>query len=190
MPESEPTDVEPAASASDGAAAAGAVRTFAVVDVDGVLADVRHRLHYLERRPKDWESFFAAAPADPPLDEGFAVLRRLADGHELVYLSGRPERLRHVTERWLADHDAPPGRVVLRRDGDRRPARQLKVGELRRIGRTAPVAVLVDDDEAVCAAAAAAGFTVFRASWAIRDVAGDTAANRTLQAAQEQEGRT
>lgn len=190
MSETDPTGIETPAHVSDGAAATGAVRTVAVVDVDGVLADVRHRLHHLERRPKDWDSFFAAAPADPPLAEGFAVLRHLADSHDVVYLSGRPERLRRATEHWLAEHGAPPGSVVLRRDGDRRPARQLKVGELLRIGRTAPVAVLVDDDEAVCAAAKAAGFVVFQASWAVQDGAGDTASNRTLHAAQEHEGRT
>jgi hypothetical protein len=37
-------------------------RPLAVFDLDGVLADVRHRLHFLDRRPKDWDGFFAAAP--------------------------------------------------------------------------------------------------------------------------------
>jgi len=162
----------------------------AVVDLDGVLADVRHRLHHLERRPKDWDAFFAAAPADPPLAEGFAVVRELASRHEVVYLSGRPERLRRSTEHWLDAHEAPPGRLVLRRDGDRRPARQLKVGELRRLQRTAPVAVLVDDDPAVCEAVRAAGFTVFQASWATGDLSSDSGVNRTLFDAQERDGRT
>ncbi len=59
-------------------------RAVAVVDLDGVLADVRHRLHHLDRRPKDWDSFFAAAPSDPPLAEGFAVVRELADRYNVV----------------------------------------------------------------------------------------------------------
>ena len=35
--------------------------TFVVVDLDGVLADTRHRLHWLDIRPKQWSRFFAAA---------------------------------------------------------------------------------------------------------------------------------
>ena len=44
-------------------------------------------------------------------------------------------------------------------------ARLLKVDLLRRLSRDRTVAVLVDDDPAVCTAAERAGFTVFRATW-------------------------
>ena len=36
-------------------------RPLAVVDVDDDGVDVRHRLHHLRRRPRDWDAFFAAA---------------------------------------------------------------------------------------------------------------------------------
>ena len=42
-------------------------RPIAVLDIDGVLADVRHRLHHLERQPTSWSGFFAAAVSDPLL---------------------------------------------------------------------------------------------------------------------------
>src|SRR5262245_49979 len=38
-----------------------------LVDIDGVVADAGHRLHLVERRPRDWDAFFAAAADDPPL---------------------------------------------------------------------------------------------------------------------------
>jgi hypothetical protein len=167
----------------------GAAQPTAVVDLDGVLADVRHRLHHLERTPKDWDAFFAAAGADSPLAEGFAVVRELAGRYQIVYLSGRPERLRAATSRWLDRHDAPSGELVLRRNGDRRPARQLKVGELRRIGRTLQIAVFVDDDPAVCAAATAAGFPVFRATWATGDGAAQAPGGSVTPRAADQASR-
>jgi phosphoglycolate phosphatase-like HAD superfamily hydrolase len=141
-------------------------RPYAVVDLDGVLADVDHRLHHLNSRPKDWAAFFAGITDDPVLPEGLAVARELAAEHELVYLSGRPERTRAATEDWLRRHDVPPGRVVLRRDHDRRPARVVKLSILRRLAAERPVVVLVDDDPAVCRAAREAGFTVLEATWA------------------------
>ncbi len=154
----------------------------AVVDIDGVLADVRHRLHHLRGPHKHWDAFFDAAPEDEPLDEGRAVAERLAQDHELVYLSGRPERCRDDTVAWLDGHDLPPGRVMLRPDGDRRPARMFKLERLAEIAADRTVAVVVDDDPAVCAAARKRGFTVFLATW--------MGPEDTLFDAQEREGRT
>lgn len=140
-------------------------RPIAVLDIDGVLADVRHRLHFVERAPKDWDAFFAAIPADPPLEVGVALAAELAREHEVVYLTGRPERTRADTENWLAAHELPPGRVLMRRDGDRRPARVTKLALLGRLGGEARVQVVVDDDPAVCAALGAAGWPVQEADW-------------------------
>jgi hypothetical protein len=168
-----------------GPSAPGPEAPLAVVDIDGVLADVRHRLHHLDRRPKDWGSFFAEAGGDSPLAEGLAVAAELAREHRIVYLSGRPEWLRATTQHWLARHGLPPGELRLRPAGDRRPARSLKVGVLRRLARTARVAVLVDDDAAVCQAARDAGFPVLEADWAR-----DDRTEPTLFQAQEAEGRT
>jgi phosphoglycolate phosphatase-like HAD superfamily hydrolase len=157
-------------------------RPYAAVDLDGVLADVRHRLHHLDGGRKDWNAFFAGIPDDPVHPEGLAVAQELAREHELVYFSGRPERTRTDTEEWLARHGVPSGEVLLRRDGDRRPARVTKVGILRRLARDRPVAVLVDDDPAVCRAAREAGFTVMEATWSRPEA--------TLFEAQEQLGET
>ncbi|HVA61867.1 MAG TPA: hypothetical protein VNG13_15230 [Mycobacteriales bacterium] len=157
-------------------------RPLAVIDIDGVVADVRHRLHHLERRPKDWAGFFAAAPEDPPLAEGVVVVRDLAATHEIVYLTGRPARTRGDTRDWLARHHLPPGRIVMRADGDHRPARIAKVELLREVGADREVGVVIDDDAAVCTAVSAAGYPVRQADWAGRAPA--------LEAAQEVEGRT
>jgi FMN phosphatase YigB (HAD superfamily) len=74
-----------------------AARPLAVFDLDGTLADVRHRLPLLRRRPKDWDGFFAAAPADPPLPDGIALALSSAEDHEIAYVTGRPERCRRDT---------------------------------------------------------------------------------------------
>lgn len=158
------------------------LRPYAVVDIDGVLADVRHRLRHVEQTPKDWGAFFAAADRDPVLPEGRAVAQRLAEDHDLVYLSGRPEWLRDVTLAWLQRYDIPTGELLLRTDRDRRPARVLKVEILRRLSRERRVDAFVDDDPEVCAAARAAGFGVLEATWARPDQA--------LFDAQESDGRT
>lgn len=163
-----------------------AERPLAVIDIDGVLADVRHRLRHVRTRPKDWDAFFAAAPLDPLLEEGKNTVVRLAEVCEIVYLSGRPERCRADTEHWFAAHDLPPGRLLLRPQGDRRPARLVKVEVLRRLAKDRTVAVLVDDDALVLDAAREAGFDVLPAGW----MPAEAAAEGTLREAQEVEGQT
>ncbi|MGW7340599.1 phosphatase domain-containing protein [Streptomyces sp. NPDC054808] len=154
----------------------------AVFDLDNTLADTAHRQRFLERRPRDWDAFFAAAPHDPPLAEGIALVRESAKECEIVYLTGRPERCRCDTLDWLAAHGLPEGAVHMRGNADRRPARRTKLEILRSLARTREVRVLVDDDELVCDDAERAGFTVLRARWAARSA--------ELRVAQEREGRT
>lgn len=154
-----------------------------IVDLDGVLADVRHRLHHVEGAAKNWDAFFAGIPDDPPLAEGLAVVERLrAEGHEIVVLTGRPERTRADTEQWLARHGLPRVRVIMRREGDRRPARQTKRGLVRRLAAGRTVSVIVDDDPAVCDALEADGWPVYRADWMSHAA--------PLHDAQEKDGRT
>lgn len=157
-------------------------RSLAVFDIDGVLADVTHRLHHLETRPKDWRGFFATASADPVLETGALLAAELAADHEVVYLTGRPAHLRQVTASWIERHQLPPGRLLMRRRRDFRPARVVKLELLRQLAADQPVDVVVDDDPEVVAALRAAGFAVMLATWATRSA--------PLHEGQEREGRT
>lgn len=157
-------------------------RPVAVVDLDGVLADLRHRLHHLEGSARDWDGFFAGIPDDPVLPEGRAVVDRLAPDHDLVYLTGRPERTRAATEAWLRRHRLPHGELIMRRERDRRPARVTKPSLLRRLATRRQVAVVVDDDPEVCAALTRDGWPVLVADWMTWSPA--------LHSAQEQLGGT
>ncbi|GGT13369.1 phosphatase domain-containing protein [Streptomyces purpureus] len=157
-------------------------RPLAVFDLDGTLSNSAHRQHFLERSPRDWDAFFAAAPDDPPLPRGVTLCLAAAEECEVLYLTGRPERCRQDTVDWLAAQGLPEGRIHMRRNHDRRPARHTKMDILRRLARDREVRMLVDDDELVCDAAEQAGFRVVRARWG--------AASQELRDAQEKEGRT
>ena len=158
-----------------------------VLDLDGVLADTRHRMRHLRRRPKNWDAFFAEATRDPVHAEGLALAREAVEhGSVLVYLSGRPERTRADTLAWLRDAGAPEGDVVLRAEGDRRPARVVKIAALRLLTARLRLDVLVDDDPEVVSAVRSVRpplvARVLLAEWQPRDA--------DLHRAQEREGRT
>lgn len=161
----------------------GTVPRVAVFDIDGVLADVRHRLHFLDSRPRDWDAFFAAVDADGVLPQGVDALHEaVADGLGVVYLTGRPERCRADTVRWLDAHGLPEAELLMRPETDRRPARLFKVAALRRLSCRVNVAYLMDDDPEVADAVTAAGVPVRLADWLAR--------TSPLEQAQESLGRT
>ncbi|GAA3073157.1 hypothetical protein GCM10020254_16230 [Streptomyces goshikiensis] len=140
-------------------------RPLAVFDIDNTLADTDHRQHFLEGRPRDWDGFFGAAPADPPLARGVELAVDSAADCEVVYLTGRRSGA-GPTPRMARPARAARGRLWMRGDQDRRPARTTKLEVLKRISRRRQVRMLVDDDELVCQAARAAGFRVVLANWA------------------------
>lgn len=154
----------------------------AVIDIDGVVADLRHRLHHVTERPKDWRAFFDGAGEDTLLAEGVHTVRTLAEVYDIVYLSGRPERLRRVTQRWFDRHDLPAGPLMLRPFDDYRPSSVFKVEMLETLAETRTVVVLVDDDPRVLDAARRAGFDVLPATW--------MGEHSALREAQERDGRT
>jgi phosphoglycolate phosphatase-like HAD superfamily hydrolase len=153
----------------------------AVFDIDGVVADVRHRLHHLHGHHA-WNAFFDDAASDPLLPEGATLVADLAREHDIVWLTGRPDWLRRVTTRWLVDNGLPAEELHMRGGGDFRPARIFKVDVLRTIGRRRPIAAHIDDDAEVVAAAVRAGYPSVLADWIPRDEA--------MREAQEKFGRT
>ncbi len=91
----------------------GTSALLAVIDIDGVVADVAHRLHHLRRTDAGrWGAFFRAAASDPLLAEGAALVAELATSRDIVWLTGRPEHLRPVTQAWLAVSDNPAALVT------------------------------------------------------------------------------
>jgi hypothetical protein len=152
----------------------------AVFDIDGVVADVRHRLHHLRGR-KRWPAVFRDAADDPVLPEGAALVADLAREHEIVWLTGRPEWLRATTVDWLTGNGLPADELHMRPPGDYRPARRYKLGVLHALAERG-ISAVVDDDEEVVQAALAAGYPAALADWVPR--------GRSLRRAQDRQGRT
>lgn len=103
-----------------------------IVDIDGTCADIRHRVRHIECTPKNHEAFYAAIEDDEPIEHMRRVVASLAYGAEVVFMSGRPERTRDATIRWLNKHGFNllgvyrELRLYMRQDGDRRPDHQVK----------------------------------------------------------------
>ncbi len=99
-------------------------------DIDGTIADLSHRLHHIEKSPKDWDAFFAACAGDAPIPHIIELVRVLNDADQrVIFVSGRSDQCRADTEAWLDRHEIAGLPLYMRRAGDHRPDNLVK-GEL------------------------------------------------------------
>lgn len=130
-----------------------------LVDIDGTLADPRHRLHHIEGRTKDWDSFYADAIDDEPYEEITDLVWGLWTSglYEPIFCTGRPESTREDTENWLeftANLWAPePEELLMRPDDDFRPDFEVKPELLEKAGiELDEIAFVLEDRDQVVAA--------------------------------------
>jgi uncharacterized HAD superfamily protein len=108
-----------------------------VVDIDGVLSDAARRQHYLEEPWPDWRGFFDACGEDHVIEEVKTLLDLLDPHLRIVLLTGRPARVHHLTEAWLARYGIRWDALLMREGGDYSMAREFKedaVADLRAKG--------------------------------------------------------
>jgi FMN phosphatase YigB (HAD superfamily) len=130
----------------------GADRGVVIVDMDGTIADAsRREAKFLKRTKKDWPGFFRDMEHDPPIDGVLSHVHEMQELHEIVILTGRPEKYRPQTERWLKKHKVKYATLLMRRHGDKRPDYEAKAALLDELkGRK--IILALDDRGPVCAA--------------------------------------
>lgn len=118
---------------------------YIVFDIDGVLADCSHRLHYIQGEDKDYDKFYSKEELwkDKPIKAGmnildalhrFEVMRdnpRLTEFYgEVIFITGRNESCRDTTYSWLYNNILERGTVYhklyMRPENDYRPAHEVK----------------------------------------------------------------
>lgn len=112
-----------------------------IFDLDGTLALIEHRRHFVEGKAKDWRSFFAACVDDMPNPPVIRTLQNLyRSGAEIWVWSGRSDEVRAETESWLERHGIwrclpwmAPERFLMRKAGDHQPDVDLKAQWLSEI---------------------------------------------------------
>lgn len=125
------------------------MRPLLLIDIDGVVADPTHRLHFIQRETPDWDAFFEACDGDLPIMSMVVFLNKLQH-FRLVHVTGRPERIRLKTQQWFDRYDVPWDDLLMRADGDHRPDHIVKA-ELADgwISHANVVAVIEDRDQVV-----------------------------------------
>jgi len=81
------------------------MRPLYIFDLDGTLALIEHRRHFVEcdRKDRNWPAFHAACVDDMPNAPVIKTFRKLAATADVWVWSGRSDAVRMETEEWLRD---------------------------------------------------------------------------------------
>jgi len=118
-----------------------------IVDLDGTLFVIDHRLHHVTDGNRDWDAFFACIPNDAlNCDVARVVAALAAFGDRIVLCSGRPEKCRADTEACLSHFSVDYEALYMRPDDDTRPDHVVKKELLQQIRKDGYDPALVIDD--------------------------------------------
>lgn len=95
-----------------------------IFDLDGTLALLEHRRHFIaDKRAQRWDAFYAACVDDAPNPNVIRVMESLRRFADVWIFSGRSDEVRSQTTEWLAKHTSfSPWELdtvlQMRREGD------------------------------------------------------------------------
>lgn len=120
------------------------------VDIDGVLADCSHRLHYLKE--KNYDKFYSTEEMlnDKPIRSGLDLLYELQHC-KIILITGRPYRTEEATRFWLKREFDPnfEPEMYMRKDRDYRPSDIVKAEIFQKLGlgeMEGSTILFIDDD--------------------------------------------
>lgn len=122
-----------------------------IVDLDGTLCDVEHRVHHVRSKPKNWSAFNQAMDQDQPYFWCIELIAAMkARDYKIYFVTGRDENFREMTTAWLKRHNVIFDELYMRRDQDFREDSEVKEEiYLSKIEKNAQVLFVVDDRKSV-----------------------------------------
>ncbi len=122
-----------------------------IVDLDGTLCDVEHRVHHVKSNPKNWQAFNQAMDEDKSYFWCIELIAAMRErGYKIYFVTGRDENYRGMTESWLKRHNVSHDGLYMRPSRDFREDSDIKEEIYRtEIETQAQVLFVVDDRKSV-----------------------------------------
>jgi len=135
-----------------------------IVDIDGTVANIDHRLSHILKTEPDWDSFHDQCHLDQPIESVINIVKLLADSSvSVIYCTGRWERNRLKTQAWLEQQWLPWSPLYMRKDGDHRPDTIVKREMAEEIkGQGYKIIGVFEDRPSVCRMWREMGITCFQ----------------------------
>lgn len=133
---------------------------YIVFDIDGVLADCSHRLHYIQGENKDYDKFYSYDEVlkDKPILNLNNILfemqgaRDMGSETDIKFITARNVKCITATAKWLEKHFSimvEEGDILMRPTNDYRPAHEVKKDLIEKHIGFENILFAFDDDEQV-----------------------------------------
>jgi hypothetical protein len=146
---------------------------WAIVDLDGTLCDIRERVHFAHaaRQEADpvqravwWDKFHSFCLNDAPhVAEVTLMLAWQQAGGRMAFLTGRTDRYRDRTQRWLTTQGLPQTPLIMRDNGNYQHTTDYKAKKLEVIksiiGPEGVIAFVLEDNDKLVAMWRQMGYT-------------------------------
>ncbi len=98
-----------------------------IVDLDGTLCNVDHRVHFVQRHPKDWGSFNKNMIHDDINNWCYELIEAMRiKNYKIVIVTGRDEDYRSQTIEWLRKYKVHFDQLLMRPSKDYREDSDIK----------------------------------------------------------------
>ena len=121
-----------------------------IFDLDGTLADNRHRDNLIEGDNKRWDKYFEMCFKDEPYKDVIQMCNLFYEiGFHVVILSGRSDRVKDKTVAWLEQNKVSYSELHMRKDSDHRPDTIVKKQIMDRHFNNVKIFAIFDDRDCV-----------------------------------------
>lgn len=98
-----------------------------IIDLDGTLCNNEHRHHVYMQKPRDWDKINSLAEFDLANEWCMEIIHKFQEaGYRIVFLTGRGEDAREITEKWLSKHVPVYDKLLMRAKRDYREDTEVK----------------------------------------------------------------
>jgi phosphoglycolate phosphatase-like HAD superfamily hydrolase len=124
-----------------------------IVDLDGTLADVEHRVEFVKQTPINWKDFNDRMIHDPIYLWCFELIHAMKDrGYKIIFITGRGEDYRSHTLNWLLKNQVQFDELYMRKPNDQREDADVKEEiYFEHVEKRFQVLFVVDDRKSVVA---------------------------------------
>ncbi len=99
-----------------------------IVDLDGTLCNVEHRVSHVLGEEKDWKSFNEALVHDTIYDWCQELIRVMhKEQYKVLFVTGRGEDYRDLTVNWLSKNNVSYHQLYMRKSNDFREDNEVKL---------------------------------------------------------------
>lgn len=131
------------------------LRDVVVCDLDSTIADTRHRWEFVPTPENGltWTDYATRCGADSVIEPIAALVRLLAQNHDIYFLSGRPVVVIEETAEWLIRNRLPTDGIFLapHEHPSQDAVRNFKTGTLARILEHRNVVLAIEDWPSIAA---------------------------------------